>query len=184
MNKKRILTIVLLFFSGLLLAGSGLFVYAWYTYTYRYLPSEGAITHKANHIAPEDAVAHANFKVCKEHFILEYYYLGKFPYKTNKNGFRNTILSQYPKNKFSSNGYVFIRFLVNCQGAAGRYVVETFDLDLQSKSLDTAMVNTLLTLTQQMQDWEIGINQFNKPYDYSMYIAYRIEDGKITAILP
>ncbi|MCV6631106.1 MAG: hypothetical protein OIF50_14735 [Flavobacteriaceae bacterium] len=184
MQNKIPITIFYYFLLLLLWGASSYFAYAWYTANYRYRPSQGAFHHKANHIDPSLAVEADNFQVCNEDFILEYYYPRKFPYQTDKDGFRTKILQAYAQYQFDDTAYIYIRFVVNCKGEPGRYLLETYTIELQPTTKHQKLGKTLLEITQTMKDWEIGINQFNNPYDYNMYIGYRIEHGKIVAILP
>ena len=75
------------------------------------------------------------------------------------------------------------RFVVNCEGKAGRYMVIQNNLDLEPKVFDEKLTSHLFTITQGLKEWRPVILE-NEPRDYYMYITYKLLDGKIIEILP
>ncbi|MFD0964511.1 hypothetical protein [Pseudofulvibacter geojedonensis] len=138
------------------------------------------------HINPETALLNKKHKLCggeKPQITMYYSGAGLNAYKYNKKRFRETILSQY-KNTYADSGYVNFRFLVNCEGKAGWFEIIEMDLNLELTDLDDNMVNQLLHLTAETE-WNFFFDQDGKtPLNYYMYISYRIENGKITEIIP
>ena len=83
-----------------------------------------------------------NFKICDSTRIVDYYnYLigdsihRRTQYITNKNGLRKEVLSKYVNKDYKDSGYLNFRFIVNCKGEAGAYVIHENDLDLNPKKL-------------------------------------------------
>ena len=84
----------------------------------------------------------ANFKLCDEFRVLQYYNFGEgLQYKGEKIEIIEYFLSRYKaKNIKNETGFVTIRFLVNCKGLTGRFRIEGMDYDFQKKEFDQKMV--------------------------------------------
>jgi hypothetical protein len=154
-----------------------------------FIPSENAFTNDAHYIDPETALLSDGFKVCNEDFILQYYNPEHATYSEGKNGLRNFILSNYKNNNYTDSGYLNIRFVINCEGEAGRYVIHENNLNLEPTAFTKELKDQLFELTTQLKKWNpniiIGKNDsVSAYYDTYMYISYRIENGNITEILP
>ena len=152
-----------------------------------FIPSENAFPNDAHYIDPETALLSDGFEVCNEDYILQYYNPERATYSEGKNGLRNFILSNYKNNNYTDSGYLNIRFVINCKGEAGRYVIHENDLDLAPKTFTKGLKDQLFELTIQLKGWNpnliVGENG-SAYYDTYMYISYRIENGNITEILP
>lgn len=146
-------------------------------------PTKHAFTNDAHYINPETALLSDGFEVCDENFILQYYNPERATYSKGKNGLRNFILSNYKNNNYTDSGYLNIRFVINCKGEAGRYVIHENNLDLEPITFTEGLKNQLFELTTQLKEW--NPNFVRDAYrDTYMYISYRIEHGNITEILP
>jgi len=148
-----------------------------------FIPTENAFTNDAHYINPETALLSDGFKVCNEDYILQYYNPERATYSKGKNGLRNFILSNYKNNNYPDSGYLNIRFVINCNGEAGRYVIHENDLNLEPTTFTTALKNQLFQLTTQLKEWNPNFVR-GAVHDSYMYISYRIEHGNITEILP
>lgn len=146
-------------------------------------PTKNAFTSDAHYINPETALLSDGFEVCDENFILQYYNPERATYSKGKNGLRNFILSNYKNNNYTDSGYLNIRFVINCKGEAGRYVIHENNLDLEPNAFTEGLKDQLFELTTQLTEW--NPNFVRGAYrDTYMYISYRIEHGNITEILP
>ncbi|MEJ6791966.1 MAG: hypothetical protein QNK89_04335 [Lacinutrix sp.] len=59
------------------------------------------------------------------------------------------------------------------------------DLDLEEQKLNSNLVKDLFEFTSQSKHWNIlRYTKDNTPYNYYNYISYRIENGKVTEIIP
>ncbi|TVZ56693.1 hypothetical protein OD91_1989 [Lutibacter sp. Hel_I_33_5] len=126
-----------------------------------------------------------DMKLCGEKKILgKHHGLPKYAFYKNKGYFRKNILSKYNSKKFSDSGYLNFRFLINCEGKAGWFKITKMNLDLEETNLNDEMVNELLELTSNSENWNELSFENEKKYNYHMYILYRIENGKIVEILP
>lgn len=137
----------------------------------------------------DPAMDNPDFKICgRESSIKQYYVRGSslLPagYKGEKRALEKAVLEQYafPVSE-SENGYVTIRFIVNCHGAAGRFRVEQMGLDYQPRVFDPALVRQLLIITQSLDGW-IPVSRDGKTYDFYQYLTFVLRNGQIVKILP
>ncbi len=163
---------------------AGAIGYFYYLTTQKFVPKHHEVfTKRVAYIDPENAVAKADLKLCNENFIFDYYNPERARYSKGKNGLRKFILSNYENRNYSDSGYFNVRFVINCKGEAGRYIIHENDLDLEPHQFSEDLKNQLLTLTVQLEDWKPNLIQ-EEQVDSYMYISYRIEHGEITEILP
>lgn len=152
-----------------------------------FIPTENAFINDAHYINPETALLSEGFEVCYEDYILQYYNTERATYSEGKNGLRNFILSNYKNNNYTDSGYLNIRFIINCKGKAGRYVIHENDLNLKPITFTKELKDQLFRLTTELKDWNpnliVGKNG-SAYHDTYMYISYRIENGNITEIIP
>lgn len=137
-------------------------------------------------IEANQEVDNPNFSLCKnEGYIYQYFNFGEGPvYEGEKSSILNTFHSKYKVvNKENNNGYVRIRFIVNCEGNPGRYRVLQSDLNYKENSLNPKIINQLLKITKSIKRWPILVKN-EEPLDYYMYLLFKLENGKITEILP
>lgn len=128
------------------------------------------------------------FKVCDEKRIKQYYVRYSSDtapsYKGEKRNLINTILSNYNFQKSENeNGYLTIRFIVNCKGKTGRFRIEEMDFDYKSKKFDSKIKNQLLAIVKNLDGW-IPRKKNNQNLDYYQYLTFKIENGQIIKILP
>lgn len=127
-----------------------------------------------------------DFKICNgEKYILQYFNTGKGPgYVGEKpillESFKNTYKPVSGKNQ---NGFIRIRFVVNCKGKAGRFRTLQSDDDFEEFAFDEKIVKQLLQTTSEIENWEI-LTSKGAPVDYYFYLIFKIKDGDITEILP
>ncbi|MBQ4912832.1 hypothetical protein J8L85_00185 [Maribacter sp. MMG018] len=137
-------------------------------------------------IEQNDQIDETAFKVCNgDDKILQYFNLGNGPiYAGEKSKVLNTFKSKYkPISGKKENGLIRIRFIVNCEGKAGRFRVVQSDYDYQEKEFDDEIVSQLLNITKGIENWEV-LKQNEVPIDYYMYLIFKITDGQLTEILP
>ena len=138
--------------------------------------------HDIGYVDPNTALVDKDFKTCKDE-IYEYY--NSEPdggYKHGKKALRNFVLEKY-STSVKESGYLTFRFVVNCEGKAGRYMIIQNNLDLEPKVFDEDLTSQLLTITQGLKEWRPVVLE-NEPRDYYMYITYKLLDGNIIEILP
>lgn len=138
-------------------------------------------------IPPDSILDASGFKVCNEEkHIFQYFNTGEgFKYKGEKPALVSKIKNNFKPIAGSDdqNGYIRIRFIINCRGESGRYSVLSSDFSYEPKKFDQVVVNQLLTLVEELDGWEI-ISKNGTSLDYYMYLIFKIENGQIIEILP
>lgn len=125
-----------------------------------------------------------DFKKCSENESYQYYNDSK---GFQIEGEKNKIIQEVQKLKFkenkNSNGYLTIRFVVNCKGETGIFRMQQMDSEYKAYKFDEALSSQILNFTKNLTGWipkEIdGIKR-----DYYQYLTYKIVHGQVSEILP
>lgn len=129
-----------------------------------------------------------NFQFCNEQLVKQYYvrYSSDTPatYRGEKIAIDRTFdkAYQYPVTP-EADGYVTIRFVVNCNGQSGRFRMEEMDLNYQPKNFDKKITDQLLDITKSLDGW-IPVKRKDKKYDFYQYLTFKLKSGQIEQILP
>ncbi len=94
----------------------------------------------------------------------------------------NQVLSGLRSN---INGFITARFIVNCYGERGEYEILEMDNKYQKTKFEQAITNKILGYVKSVNIWQKGISKSDsQAQDYSAFITFKFENGKITEILP
>lgn len=156
--------------------------------------SEGEFERRANHdkhriawIDESKALDDTrNFKICgHERFIADYY--NSTPdgrYIHGKRALLDTVKNNFDESKMmEQNGMIVFRFVVNCEGKPGRFVVNGYDFGYQPLKFESVSIDHLFSILQKLDEWRPVVID-DEARDAYFYITFKIEDGKITDILP
>ena len=147
-------------------------------------PVERNYTNYIGYLDPETTISDNSFEICGTGEIIGTHHgLPKIAYKPNKGIFDKTVRAKYQNKGYIDSGYLNFRFIVNCHGETGRFEIIQMNLDLEETKLNPEMVDQLFSLTASSENWN-GYAIKEQPIDYYMYVSYKIENGKITEILP
>lgn len=126
-----------------------------------------------------------SFKVCHEDLSIQFNYNGiGLVYDGEKPALVRHFKENYKFKKIvGQTGYIIIRFIINCEGKAGRYRVSEMGLDLVEKKFDKEIRNNILKATKQTTGWVVHIYEGNT-YDYYQYLVFKIKDAQLIDILP
>lgn len=125
-----------------------------------------------------------DFFICNENRIPQYYAFEISPYKGEKPAIEKYYLEKYSSEGLQGeNGYLTIRFIVNCKGEAGRFRMQEMDLDMNEQKFNLKLSEQLFILTKELDGWNDFIHK-KQPYDYYNYITFKIINGEINEILP
>ena len=136
----------------------------------------------------DESIDNPNFTICNEKIIKQYYVrnsLDESPvYKGEKRALENSILGQYnyPISK-EENGYLTIRFIVNCKGETGRFRMEEMDFDYQAIRFHKEISEQLFEIVKNLNAW-IPRRRGERTYDFYQYLTFKIKEGQIVKILP
>ena len=89
---------------------------------------------------------------------------------------------QYQSAYAAYNGYIMIRFLVNCEGTSGRYRVEALNLDFSRAEAPPGLVNHTKEIIKNLDAW-VKVKNPNGKEEYSKFINLKIENGQIQHVL-
>lgn len=126
-----------------------------------------------------------NFKMCSEYRSRQYYNGGT---GLNYDGEKKAILEHFEEYYKSNplereNGFITIRFIVNCERKTGRFRVFSMDMEYQERVFDERITAQLLKLTKELDGWNFPPPKRRK-LDYYQYLTFKIESGQITEIMP
>ena len=135
------------------------------------------------HIQPDPVADDPHFALCDVSKAYPYYGTD-----THARRDKREILTHFLKGFTSSpeihdTGFISVRFMVNCMGVAGRFRVTEFDKSYAPIKFDTRITSQLLKLSKDVKDWE-PIRFDSGSYDSYCYFLFKIEDGKLTDVLP
>jgi hypothetical protein len=166
------------------LAISGFLGYSYYKHGEAYDTENKPYKNYIGYIDQQKALLNTQYELCDNGRLYNTYSsAGLKAYKGSKKRFRDRVLGSFNDNTYTDSGYLNFRFLVNCEGNAGWFEIIQMNLDLEETTLDSIMVDSLFNITSDADNWEV-VEYYEAPRNYYMYVSYRIENGKITEIIP
>ncbi len=135
-------------------------------------------------IAFDAALDDPEFMVCNEKRAQQYY-----AFRTSAFQGEKPAVEQYFEERFQGietdgeDGYITVRFIINCEGKAGRFRLQEMGMDYKEKQFEHSIGPQLLELTKKFDGWNSIVHK-GQPYDYYQYLTFKIQGGKITEILP
>ncbi|MEG1590311.1 hypothetical protein [Chryseobacterium sp.] len=127
-----------------------------------------------------------NFKKCnpKESYGYQYYNDSKgFGYKGEKLKIEKELEALQLKSLGKENGYITIRFLVNCEGKTGLFRIEEMNEEYLKTNFDEKFLDALFKFTKNLNGW-IPKEIQGKKIDYYQYLTFKIKHGEVSEILP
>ena len=137
------------------------------------------------YINPQTSRYAENFKLCSDGRFFGGYYSSHAPkvYKNNKISFRKHIQNNYKNKNYNDNGFLNLRFHINCEGNVGNVEVNELDENLKLSNLNKELVQQLIDLSIDKNNWN-AFEYKGEKFDTYMYLIFKIEHGNITEILP
>ncbi len=117
----------------------------------------------------------------------------KYPYYEYKKGrlgaIRRLVAREFvPVSGVTQAGLVRFRFVVNCEGKAGMFEMQTVDENYEPCRFDTRLTDQLRRIVQErITEWEPGKgtgNDTNNTYDTVCLLTFRLKDGQVAEIFP
>lgn len=131
-------------------------------------------------------VTPTGFMPCSKDYSYQYYNFESngLQYKGEKPQLVKEIKANYEVPLDSSeNGYITIRFVVNCKGQSGYYRVKQFDNNYIEKSFSKELLNNLTLSVMNLKNWNIKKYR-ERPMDYHQYLTFKLENSQIKSIVP
>ena len=130
----------------------------------------------------------ASFAKCNPFNWTYYYFAFDAKYEVASETLVAAANQRLGKPKIKTNGFVTICFVVNCKGEKGNFEVLQIDDKYQAANFDKTLTDQLLEYTKPLTIWQLGYLQDDKvketPFDYYGFITFKLNDGKITEIIP
>lgn len=139
------------------------------------------------YIDPAEALdSGSGFEICgQEKSIADYY--NSTPdgdYLHGKAALIDTIFSNLDEEQLmNQTGMLTFRFVVNCEGKAGRFIARGYDLNYQPFDFPEETVRHLYSLMLRLKEWQPVVIR-EEPQDAYFYFTFKLNNGKITDILP
>lgn len=126
------------------------------------------------------------FKKCypEKQVDIQYYQgINGFSYKGEKIDIIEKLASEKISSESKINGYITVRFLVNCEGKTGLFRIQQMNAGLKEVVLDKDLGDKLLRFTKSLDGW-IPKEIKGLKIGYYQYLTYKIENGKVSEVLP
>lgn len=129
-----------------------------------------------------------DFVLCNQSSMRQYYIRGSSDtpptYLGEKRGLEKEILDKFsPISSSAQNGFITIRFVVNCHGESGWFRVEEMDFDYHPMVFDAAISKQLVSILKGLKGWTPRKRK-DIALDFYQYLTFKIVDGEIKKIMP
>lgn len=147
--------------------------------------NDGELAHYVGDIYTDKELDDPAFLLCgDQEDVFQYFNFSKgMQIRGEKKALDKLIRNKFKNTRASDNGYVRVRFIVNCKGETGRFRVLSSDLNFKETLLSKELTHQLLTITKEIKGWQIiyheGLNR-----DYYQYLTFKIINGELKEILP
>lgn len=141
--------------------------------------------HDVGYLDPSKALD-PDFEACYEENILSSYYYSKKPasFEYGKDSLRNYFLANYDnKGIVNQSGYITYRFIINCEGKAGRFHLYCVGTDYKAKEFHPELTDQLYHLLSSLDTWQ-SMTIGDVIFDSHIYYTFKIENGELVEILP
>jgi hypothetical protein len=125
------------------------------------------------------------FIICHPYWTSPQYYQDKFQYEGELSAIKEEFAKMYDLTSLrGQDGFITIRFVVNCKGQTGRFRIYEVNKELKEFSFDVRISESLLNIAKHLSKWKIQKAQDGTPMDYYQYLTFKIENGQIKEITP
>ena len=122
---------------------------------------------------------------CDSRYLLYYYQANtKYPVSTS------TVLDETRQflaktdKVYSGNGYITLRFIVDCEGKIYRVKVLQVDENYKSIHFDKRLVSDLNDYIHTLDRWEKNLSAYDlKSVSFIAYISFRIKNGEVVNVI-
>ncbi len=120
----------------------------------------------------------SKLQICDERVVYEYYQT-QLTYQGGTQAVRDLFYERVTKvaNISPSNGWITLRFLVNCEDRVGRIRSFGIDQEYNVATIDTELKQQLHTIAKSLEDWSR-----KAPFDSYYMVRFKIVNGKIQEI--
>ncbi len=149
----------------------------------RFEVDEEKYPYHVGYLSPENADFSKDFERCSDELPIGFYHsTAPHIYNNGKPAFQAYILANFENEPYSDNGYLNLRFLIDCEGDLGDLEVNELNTDLELTDLSDELVNDLVALAMRPENW--ASLKKKEPRDMYMYLLFKLENGKVVEIIP
>jgi len=152
-----------------------------------FLKRRAAAPKRVGYINPANTMDNGTaFKVCHPRERIHDYYNGRpdAGYRPGKRALEAVFREQLDSTFFTGvSGYLTYRFVINCEGQAGRFITEEADLNFKRMEFPQPLVQRCFEILHGLTDWEAAVLG-TEPVDTYAYITLKFHDGTLLEILP
>lgn len=154
------------------------------TFSQNTVPQHLNVKEKIGWIGFDKSLDDPNFIVCDELNIEEYYQVDP-SYGEGMPAIRKYIWANKPllDPLCEEDGYVIIRFVINCHGRTDRYRTKFMSLNYSDEStLNTQLQNKIIQLIRNMGNWTPGKYE-NRTYDCYQHLKFLFKNSQLVDVL-
>ena len=154
------------------------------TFSQNTVPQHLNVKEKIGWIPFDKSIDNSNFKVCDELNIEEYYQVNP-SYGEGMPSIRKyfTAHQQELEALCEKDGYVIVRFVINCQGQTDRYRTKFMSLNYTDEnSVNAELQKKIIQLTRNMGNWTSG-KYDGKTYDCYQHLKFLFKNSQLVDIL-
>lgn len=139
---------------------------------------------KIGYIKFDPKIDNVNFFLCDEYNIMEYYQVNPV-YNEGLKSINEYFIPHinYANNLCEEDGYLTVRFVINCKGKTDRYRATFVNTEYLKSSKNKELKKYIVNKIKKMSDWTSG-NYEGKDFDSYYHINFKISDCKISEIYP
>ncbi len=133
-------------------------------------------------IAFDESQDHSDFKLCNSQDMV--HSRTSLNYKGGRKRIEKLCMEMIngSENVYSYNGYVLVRFLVNCNGQSGRFRIETLDDGFNQQECPEGLASLVEYAVRSLDEWVVE-TPGNVGKDHSKYLNFKIINGQVDAII-
>lgn len=154
------------------------------TFSQNTVPQHANVKEKIGWIPFDTSLDNSNFKVCDELNIEEYYQVNP-SYGEGMPSIRKYISAhqQSLEALCEKDGYVIVRFVINCQGQTDRYRTKFMSLNYTDENtVNTELQKKIIQLMRNMGNWNPG-KYDGKTYDCYQHLKFLFKNSQLVDVL-
>lgn len=133
-----------------------------------------------------DSYLSPNFGVCNPENTYQYFHDGLALQNKRR---RKEIIDYFQTHYVAAidkslNGYIRIRFIVNCMGQTGHFSIQEMDENYNYKPFPVEITEQLFKLTYNLGGWLPKRIHNRDSVDYNIHLGFKLINGQIDEILP
>lgn len=154
------------------------------TFSQNTVPQHLNVTEKIGWIPFDKSIDNPNFKVCDELNIEEYYQVNP-SYGEGIPSIRKYVSTHQKllESLCEKDGYVIVRFVINCQGQTDRYRSKFMTLNYTNENaVNSELQKKIIQLIRNMGDWTPG-KYDGKTYDCYQHLKILFKNSQLVDVL-